>query len=278
MTTEHLRWIMLTGSAFAAGLTVWSVANALTALARVGGHGLFARRRALWRQLDWLRQAETPTPLTEEEILGLAPVNWTLWRLGAAAVGVAALALLVGGSDYVWLAPAGGLAYFLPGVARNLRLDTARWRLRLEVRDFIGALRLALALNVTLSRALAEWAERGRDTEIVSRALRRAQGTLATVGPAQMLARLAEDLRSTDLRDLLARVAAAQRGGLTFAEALSASAQQISEDLALDAEYAVEAAPNELILPMLFALFPPILLLALLPVVDTLLNAMSVTR
>ena len=293
MTVEQiLHWTLVLGFAGAAGFGVWAAfamfGEGLLALA-----GLFYRRRTFLARLDRDRQARRagPRAKTEAEKLGLPPVNWVLWRIGSALAGFGFGWLLLGGGDYFFLAPVGLVAYFAPGFVEQQRVELARWRLRLEVRDFVTALRLALAFDVTLSRMLADIGARAGgvlrgsgprnpgssapDETPLARALTARQGSLTASDPQAVLAILADDLDSRDLRQLLGRVGAARRGGLSFADALAASAREIMEQLALDAEYRVEAAPNELILPMLLALFPPALLLLLLPVASTLMESLG---
>jgi hypothetical protein len=93
--------------------------------------------------------------------------------------------------------------------------------------------------------------------------------------PEKMLESLAEDFQSEDLRKLLVLVRAALRGGMSLAEALAQSADSISQNIIASAELSIEEMPTKLILPMLFALFPTIMLLALIPAVSMLITSLS---
>jgi pilus assembly protein TadC len=94
-------------------------------------------------------------------------------------------------------------------------------------------------------------------------------------GPEKMLEALAEDFESEDLRKLLVLVRAALRGGMSLAEALAQSADSIAESIAASAELSIEEMPTRLILPMLFALFPTIMVVALIPAVSMLVTSLA---
>ena len=160
---------------------------------------------------------------------------------------------------------------------RRQMKDDARWRLRLEVRDFVAELRLALALNVTVSQALEHIADRPEQvtTPFIERVRHHVGRTLRMDGPEKMLEALAEDFESEDLRKLLVLVRAALRGGMSLAEALAQSADSIAQSIVASAEMSIEEMPTKLILPMLFALFPTIMLLALIPAVSLLVTSLS---
>ncbi len=90
-----------------------------------------------------------------------------------------------------------------------------------------------------------------------------------------MLEALAEEFESEDLRKLLVLLRAALRGGMSLAEALAESADSIAQNILASAELSIEEMPTRLILPMLFALFPTIMILALIPAVSLLVTSLS---
>lgn len=202
---------------------------------------------------------------------------WDVWRLVAGLAGVMALGLVTWGSDYVTLSIFGTAAAFVPSFVRRQMKENARWRLRLQVREFVAELRLALALNVTVSQALEHIADRSEQNKSFfgDRIRYHVERTLRMDGPEKMLEALAEDFLSEDLRKLLVLVRAALRGGMSLSEALAQSSDSIAQNIVSSAELSIEEMPTRLILPMLFALFPTIMLLALIPAVNLLVSSLS---
>lgn len=138
-------------------------------------------------------------------------------------IGVIALLFVLWGTDYVYGSVFGLGAAYIPSFIRRQMKDNARWRLRLEVRDFVAELRLALALNVTVSQALEHIADRSEQstTSFIERVRYHVERTLRMESPEKMLEALADDFGSEDLRKLLVLVRAALRGGMSLAEALA---------------------------------------------------------
>jgi tight adherence protein C len=202
---------------------------------------------------------------------------WETWRVVAGILGVVALLSVLWGTEYAYGSFFGLAAAYVPSFVRRQMKENARWRLRLEVRDFVAELRLALALNVTVSQALEHIADRPQEavTPFIERVRHHVERTLRMDGPEQMLAALAEEFQSEDLRKLLVLVRAALRGGMSLAEALGQSADSIAQSIVASAELSIEEMPTRLILPMLFALFPTIMLLALIPAVSLLVTSLS---
>jgi len=112
-------------------------------------------------------------------------------------------------------------------------------------------------------------------TPFIERVRHHVERTLRMEGPERMIEALAEDFHSEDLRKLLVLVRAALRGGMSLAEALAQSADFIAQNIVANAELSIEEMPTKLILPMLFALFPTIMLLALIPAVSLLITSLS---
>ena len=145
------------------------------------------------------------------------------------------------------------------------------------MRDFVAELRLALALNVTVSQALEHIGNgsQNKGTAFAERVRDHVESILRIEGPEKTLEALAEEFESEDLRKLLVLVRAALRGGMSLAEALSQSADSIAQSIVASAELSIEEMPTRLILPILFALFPTIMLIALFPAVSLLVSSIS---
>jgi tight adherence protein C len=259
---------LLLGSAFSAAF--------FGLYAVLSSTGQIVQRVALLRTPAWKRfyqkkEIDTGPKDTVDQL------PWETWRLVAGIIGVIALLLVLWGTDYVYGSVFGLAAAYIPSFVRRQMKDNARWRLRLEVRDFVAELRLALALNVTVSQALEHIADRPEQvtTPFNERVRHHVGRTLRMDGPEKMLEALAEDFESEDLRKLLVLVRAALRGGMSLAEALAQSADSIAQSIVASAEMSIEEMPTRLILPMLFALFPTIMLLALIPAVSLLVTSLS---
>jgi Flp pilus assembly protein TadB len=244
--------------------------------AALGTAGQVIQRVIFLRTPSWKRFARK-TESTSRPKDAVDQLPWETWRLMAGIAGVIALVLVLWGSDYVYLSIFGCGAAFIPSFMRRLMKENARWRLRLEVRDFVAELRLALALNVTVSQALEHIADRPNQvaTPFLERVRHHVERTLRMEGPEKMLESLADEFESEDLRKLLVLVRAALRGGMSLAEALAQSADSIAQNIVASAELSIEEMPTQLILPMLFALFPTIMLLALIPAVSLLVTSLS---
>jgi tight adherence protein C len=244
--------------------------------ATLGTAGEIVQRVALLRTPAWKRfyqkkQVDTGPKDSVDQL------PWETWRLVAGIIGVIALLLVLWGTEYAYGSVFGLAAAYIPSFVRAQMKENARWRLRLEVRDFVAELRLALALNVTVSQALEHIADRPQEsaTPFIERVRHHVERTLRMEGPERMIEALAEDFQSEDLRKLLVLVRAALRGGMSLAEALAQSADSISQNIVASAELSIEEMPTKLILPMLFALFPTIMLLALIPAVSLLVTSLS---
>jgi tight adherence protein C len=228
-------------------------------------------RTPAWRRFAHPRHVDRGPKDSVDEL------PWETWRVVAGIIGVIALIFVLWGTDYAYLSIFGLAGAYIPSFIRRQMKENARWRLRLEVRDFVAELRLALALNVTVSQALEHIANRTGDTvtPFVERVRYHVERTLRMEGPEAMLEALAQDFESEDLRKLLVLVRAALRGGMSLADALAQSADSISQSIVASAELSIEEMPTKLILPMLFALFPTIMLLALIPAVSLLVTSLA---
>ncbi|MCL5952106.1 MAG: type II secretion system F family protein [Chloroflexi bacterium] len=266
--TETVVHTLLVSSAFSAAF--FGLYAVLRSAGEMVAHVVYLRTPA-WKR--FARRAEAPSGPRDS----VDELPWETWRLVAGISGVIALFFALWGTDYIYLAVFGIAAAYIPSFVRRQMKENARWRLRLEVRDFVAELRLALALNVTVSQALEHLTQRSRETNtpFAERIAHHVERTLRMEGPEKMLEALAEEFDSEDLRKLLVLLRAALRGGMSLAEALSESADSIAQNILASAELSIEEMPTRLILPMLFALFPTIMVLALIPAVSLLVTSLS---
>jgi len=211
-------------------------------------------------------EALPPEVLTEAAALDLAGPPWLAWQV-LCGVGGVALGWLIFSDISPLFAGAGLVAVFLPRLVMRLRADAARWATRRAVRNLLISLRLAVGLGQQLARALQViddlWAQ---DSTCLAQRLRwHTQRQLAGPGPLAVFAALARDFRSRELDDLVLRLQASRQGATPAAAALRAAAESLEIDLTNEARKSIKAATIQLLFPMLLGLFPPILLLLLLP-------------
>ncbi len=234
---------------------------ALEELARHITHLTLPRHRKVLEKLlgGRARQEEKFDPY------GVAGVNWEMWRIAGAAVGYALAYAAVGNPVVATFGLAGA---FVPRLVEGFVVRRRRMEIAQQVREFIFLLRAALTMHGGLRPALEETAaslEGGIVKERLAYHLERAR--LAE----EVMARMASDLRSKELKALVERVKAARQGGLGLEEAISMVAEELCREMVQEAEFAIREAPIRLLIPMLFLLLPPIFILALYPIVARLL-------
>jgi hypothetical protein len=254
-------------TAFGVGLLSHTLLSGLHDLFQ---HGL--RRRLTLAVLSATRSAQTGESRLpgEAELHGL-PRNLTLWMIGAALAGLLVSGLALQGPARML----GLMAGIAPIVWRRRRLAQARLQVRRQVAELIEDVRLRLAFSGTLAAVLSSLADEPDRTGIVYDRLRLHRDRLSLEGPEEVLKRLAEELRSRELKMLLARVRASRLGGVSYAEALRVAADDVAGEIVRQIEADVEGAPLRLVFPMLVLLLPPVLALALYPPASLLLNALT---
>jgi hypothetical protein len=238
----------------------------------------FRRRRFLRRAMVLPPgQKRDLLPIPEEDYLGLSGTNWQMVQVVTAILGLA-VAYLVFAETSPLFALVGLLGGLAPRLAMKAVAAEAQWRHLREIRDFITSLRLAVTLNETLSRALMDIAGREEGYSLFARRLRHHLDTRLSTSPEAVIGGLAEDFRSKELRDLLLRLEAARRGGLSFAEALLTSAREVEAEIQERVEMSIEDAPARLLLPTLVGFFPNVFILLILPLAMTVLAGIQGVR
>jgi len=221
------------------------------------------QRNRIARQLARDRAAQT-TVLPEPLLYGYPDLAWSALGIGLAAVGVLALLPVLGFPGALVAIVLERVPYLVRGQLRR----EGQARLRLRVRDFVDDLREATAIYGSLGKALdalvAMYAERNDALALVL--ARRAVGRSVQVGADQVLAQMAADLRSADMREVADQVRLALAAGMSLPDALAAVADTLSEVIAADVNVRLQAAPNTYILPMVLFIFGPLLILMLYPV------------
>lgn len=270
--TTLLLWLPAVLLAIAAGFLSWGLLSAFDDLMRLA---LGWRRRTALALRRVARRFEPPkeTLLSEEDLYGL-PQSMVVWMLLAAATGVFFTWALFDGPTEV-LGLGAGIA---PLVWRRRKLERARQETRRQVAWLIEEIRLRLLFGGSLGTTLMLLPDQGPEGIVFER-LRAYKDEVSLYGPETVLEKLADELRSPELRLLLRRVRASRRGKVSYAEALKAAADEVARETYRRAELVVEAAPLQLLIPMLILLLPPILTMLLYPpvygLIDTLTGAGS---
>jgi hypothetical protein len=252
---------------------------ALVAAGALSGLATLLSRWWRWRRSAGYRAAvmREPPGRQSSHPLGLDLYPWGAVRL--AAVAVLSLMALATRPGLLALAPLGYLAPEL--VLRPYLERRARARLRLATRDLLNELRLLLAVGTSLGPAL-EAVSKGAVGERDLRKMPLRIALASEIGgdvysrlPQQILADVAERLGSDDLREVVARLQAAQNGQDSYQSAIDGAAQELSERIAEQAAEAIEGAPTRLILPMLACMLLPVLILGFYPPLMRVVSAIT---
>lgn len=212
-----------------------------------------------------------------ERLYGWSEAHWRGAGLLAGVSGMAVLYLLFAEMGTPHLALLGAAAALVPQMVKSTHRRADQWRYLREIRDFITSLRLAVSLGETISQALLGIAEQEGETLFRERLRHHVRTKLATSTPEKVLEALARDFRSPEMVALLRQLSAARSGGLSYGEALRASAERVEEEMVQAAEYAIEEAPTRLVLPMLIGLFPTVVVLVLYPLAMALIAGITTT-
>ena len=267
---ELLSWIFAGGVAIAlGGLATLAASCAVETLSSPA----FRRRR----RIPYLMEAHSKEKGFDLERKLAGRVNWIVVGLSISLVLMLIVSALLPESPlYAIFAATLGL-----GVSMLMRQNVIkgnRWKVKLEIRDFLSSLRLSLSMKPTVSLALERTAERMGEGIFAERLRHHVDTLLMTEGAMSVIERLAEEFQSKALEDLLVRLEAAKRGGLPLPKALERAAGEMEMEMKREAEFAIEDAPTKLIFPMLVTLFPPLIILLILPLVTRVLQSLGELR
>ena len=254
-------WLPAGLSALGVGLLTLGVGNWLLDL------WTGVSRRRLWRPLA-TTGASADKPLSPEELFDIPPLlPWmALGSLGGLLISSTLLQGALRGSGLL-----GGL---IPLLWKQQRIRVGRQQIRREIADLVDTLRLYLAFAATPGTALVLAIDEN-EVGLLWQRLRRHRDSVYVQGPEVVLADVATELDSADLRHLLARVRAARAGSTGLAEVLQAVAVEMTAELHQELGEQVEAAPTRLIVPLLAALLPPLLVLVLNPALQAFLDTLA---
>jgi len=143
------------------------------------------------------------------------------------------------------------------------------------LRDFVLTLQLATSLEDTLAGALRRASEYMENRGVFGERLRTQVRSRLTISPEAVIQGLAEDFDSDELREVMERLDLARDSGLSYAEALAVSVEDIENAIRRKTEQDIQRAPLILTIPMVAGVFFAALILALYPLVARLLVNLS---
>jgi len=123
------------------------------------------------------------------------------------------------------------------------------------IRDFVLTIQLSLSLAETLAGALQQAARQFGERGIFGQRLTTRVRSQLQVEPEKVILALANDFQAPALFDLSERLDLAHEGGLSYAEAVSATLDEVEEQIQLDVEKEIERAPVMLTIPMIIGVF-----------------------
>lgn len=123
------------------------------------------------------------------------------------------------------------------------------------IRDFILTLQLSLSLAETLAGALKQAARQFGDRTVFGQRLQTRVRSQLQVEPERVIRALAQDFESLHLSELADRLDLAHEGGLSYSEAVTASLEDVEEEIRIMVEKDIERAPVLLTIPMIIGVF-----------------------
>lgn len=140
------------------------------------------------------------------------------------------------------------------------------------IRDFVLTLQLATSLEDSLAGALRRAADyMGRRGVFGERLVIQVRSRL-TISPEAVIEGLADDFNSEVLRDVTERLDLVRDSGLSYADALAVSVDEVENMIRRRTEKDIQRAPLILTIPMVAGVFFPALLLAMFPIVMALVT------
>lgn len=224
----------------------------------------------LRRSLDAvMRRPETESRSTLEEIGGL-PRNLAPWMLVCAIGGLLVTTALIPEGPVRAMGLAAGV---LPLVWKRQRLNALRQEIRKGIVGLLENIRLQMAFGGSLAYSLSVLAD--GEGGLVYQRLRVYRETLWLQGPEAALRKVADELESPELQIFLARLEMARHGRTSYEQVLEDAVSDAIRENRKRAEEEIEGAPLRLLLPMLFLLFPPVLVMVLYPPAYALISQLA---
>lgn len=140
------------------------------------------------------------------------------------------------------------------------------------IRDFVLTLQLATSLEDSLAGALRRAAEYMSRRGMFGERLVTQVRSRLTISPEAVIHGLADDFDSEVLREVTERLDLARDSGLSYADALAVSVDDIENMIRRRTEKDIQRAPLILTIPMVAGVFFSALMLAMFPIVMALVT------
>ncbi|MBS1253496.1 MAG: hypothetical protein MAG451_02545 [Anaerolineales bacterium] len=158
---------------------------------------------------------------------------------------------------------------------RRLRRKTHHETDLVTLRDFVLTLQLATSLEDTLAGALRRAATYMESRGAFGERLMVQVRSRLTISPEAVIEGLAEDFDSEELREVMERLDLARDSGLSYADALAVSVEDIENRMRRQIEKDIQRAPLILTIPMVAGVFFSALMLLMYPLVASLISNLA---
>jgi len=142
-----------------------------------------------------------------------------------------------------------------------------------EIRDFAVSLQLGTSMNQTLSGSLIAAADQFKKRGIFGQRLDKHVESRLSIAPEEVLKGLADDFKSDHLQLLPERLESARNGGITYDQALSITVAQVEDEIRGSIRNQIQQAPIRLTFPMIGGVFLAALILAIFPLLMSLITS-----
>lgn len=142
-----------------------------------------------------------------------------------------------------------------------------------QIRDLVVSLQLGTSMDQTLSRSLSQTAEQFKHRGVFGERLTRHVESRLSIAPEEVLKAMAVDFPSEHLQVLPERLEAARNGGISYEQALSLTAAQVEDEIRGSIRRDIQLTPIRLTFPMIGGVFLAALVLAIYPLLVSLLHA-----
>ncbi len=219
-----------------------------------------------------LEAAGSPRFLGATEFVGLQVVIGVLLALGVYAL--FSVLQLPTGPKVLFAFIMFGLGYFIPKVFLTRMVETRRWRIRRALPDTLDLLIVSVEAGLALDGAMSLVIDKmkGPLSEEFGRVLREIRaGAVRIEAMREMAARCG----LPELRSFVSALYQAEQLGASIGDVLRAQADQLRLNRRQRAEEAAHKMPVKLLFPLIFLIFPALLIVILGPAGITILRVLQ---
>lgn len=225
---------------------------------------------------DWLRRrspAARVSNLSTRLARAGSPPRWTVERvlavkvLSAAVLGALVFVFVIDEPDLLgvfWILLAATLGYFVPNAILDRIADRRRAAVRAELSDVIDQLSMMVRSGLGVDAAIAR-AARSSHGPMAEELTRVGHDVRVGVERSVALANLADRVDVPELHTFVASLAQAERLGVPVSRTLEIQARELRLKRRQYAEEQAMKLPVKLLFPMVFCIFPTLLVILLAP-------------